>query len=61
MLGTVIFKEHILGPKTRKLKLYRPKNLGNAQVANGKGVPKKLAKTLKSICEGVYLLVKLNL
>ena len=61
MLGTAIFKEHILGPKTRKLKTYRPKNLGNAQVPNGIDVPKKLAKTLKSTCKGVYFLVKLKL
>ena len=37
------------------------KNLGNTQVSNGIGVPKKLAKTLKSIYERVYFLVKLNL
>ena len=60
MLGIDVFKEHILGSKPRKLKTQRPKNLGNAQVANGIGVPKKLAKTLKSTCEGVYFLVNLE-
>ena len=60
MLGTAIFKKHSLGPKPRKLKIEGPKNLGNAQVANRIGAPKKLAKTLKSTYEGVYFLVKLK-
>ena len=56
MLGTAILKEHIFGPKPRKLKTQRLKNMGNAQIANRIDVPKKLAKTLKSTCEGVCLL-----
>ena len=50
MLESAIFMEHILGPKPR-----------NAQVADEIGVPNKMAKILQSICEGVYLLVMLNL
>ena len=61
MLETAIFKKHILGPKPRKLKTYRPKNLTNTQVAKGIVVPKKLAKTLKSTCEGVYFVENLKL
>ena len=59
MLGAA--KEHILGSRPRKLKILRTKDLDDSQVASGIGVPKKLAKTLKSICEGFYFLVELKL
>ena len=61
MLGAATFKEHILGPRPKKLKTQRPKDLDDAQVASRKCVPKKLTKTLKSTCEGVYFLVESKL
>ena len=40
MLETAIFQEYLLGAEFRKLETWRPKNLGNVQVANEIGVPK---------------------